>query len=374
MKVAKNTIPVIKIAQQLVQTPSISGKEEEIQKFIFEFLKNLKLSPRYVGPNVVCKINGKDKTKALIFNGHVDTVSPGNIKMWNHEPFSGDIVDNKLFGLGSSDMKSGVACLLELAKYYATKQPAKDLWFHFVVKEETDGSGTKEVMQWFSKNYKNQYQDIAGVIAEPTNFKKIEIAHKGNIFLKITTYGDGGHGSEPEKIKKNAVLEMYKIATRLKLLVDDWSKIYNNDLLGFPTVSLLTSIVSGDLKNPNKVADSCTATFDIRYIPEMEGIILKLLQKELVTPFVKVESVYPPVASGYTSCNEKIVILSQKISGLQVGVTPGSTDLVFFTKEGIPAIILGPGNKEKEHQIDEYCNIKNLGRTLKVYKKIISIF
>lgn len=361
------------ILQQLIQIFSVSGNEQKIQEWIYAYIAQLGQKPKWVGPNVVCHIAGKDRSKALIFNGHVDTVSPGDEKAWEHGPFSGKMVDGKIYGLGSSDMKSGVAVMLKLLEIYSKIQSPVDLWFCFVVREETDGSGTKKVMEWFGQQHQKQYKTIAGIIPEPTNLKKIEIAHKGNIFLKVTIKGDGGHGSTPEKIKLHAISKMHKVAKDLTSLVNSWQKKYKDDVLGIPTIAW-TSIQAGDEASPNKIADTCTATFDIRTTPQIHEKALHLIHKRFSSASVKIKVLYPPLPCGYTDKAEHIVQVAKQVTHLPVGKTPGATDLLFFTKAGIPGIIIGPGEKELEHQVNEYVYLSKIEKCIKFMEEIINEF
>lgn len=356
------------LIQQLIQIPSVSGNEKDIQQWIFDYLIGLKLVPQWIGENVVVKISGKDSSKALIFNGHVDTVNPGDTKNWNHDPFSGEIIDGKVYGLGASDMKGAVAVMLALAQEWSLTQPPCDLWFHFVVHEETDGSGTEEVMKWFTKHF--HYQKLAGIIAEATGLKVIDIAHKGNIFLKVTVQGDGGHGSTPEKVKLHAISKMYKVAKDLKAIVGSWQKEYSDKVLGSPTI-VLTSIHAGNETSPNKIADVCTATLDLRTTPKIHDKALELLKKACGSQFVTIKTLYSPLPSGHTNGKEAIVMLTQKVTGLPTGKNMSSTDLLFFTKAGIPAIILGPGEKFLEHTANEYVYLSKVEKCLEIYKEII---
>src|SRR3989338_2018420 len=134
---------MINLIQKLIEIKSVSGSESEIQKFIFNYLINLGLKPAWKQGNVWVKIKGKDGTKALIFNAHVDTVTTGEIKAWQVYPWAGKIKGNKIYGLGASDEKAGVAALLLLAGKLVKNQPIVDVWLMFVVNEEVDGSGTK---------------------------------------------------------------------------------------------------------------------------------------------------------------------------------------------------------------------------------------
>lgn len=361
------------LLQQLISIPSFSGNEGEIQKWIFQYLVDIKLQPEWVGPNVVVKIQGKDSMKALIFNGHVDTVSPGDKASWIYNPYSGKLVHGKLYGLGSTDMKSGIAVMLALCLEYAKKQPNCNLWFHFVVKEETDGSGTGEVMQWFGKNHKRRYKTLAGIIAEPTNISEIVIAHKGNIFLKVTVKGDGGHGSTPEKIKLHAISKMHKVAKDLSALVKSWEKKYRDEILGIPTIAW-TSIQAGNMESPNKIADTCIATFDIRTTPQIHEKALDLIKQAVALDNTEIEALYAPLPCGYTDKKEHIVKIAQQITHLPTDKTPGATDLLFFTAQHIPAVILGPGEKTMEHTVNEYVYLSKVEKCLKIFQQIIENF
>lgn len=364
---------LITILQKLISIPSVSGQEKEIEQWIYDYLVSLKLHPEWVGPNVVVKISGKDSTKALIFNGHVDTVSPGEISTWQYGPWNPTIVDGKMYGLGTTDMKSGVAVILKLVEKYSLIQPDYDLWFCFVVREETDGSGTGEVMKWFAKHHQKKYKALAGVIGEATENKEIRIAHKGNIFLKVTTHGDTGHGSAPEKIKVHALSKMQKVAKDLNALVASWQKKYGDKLLGVPTVAW-TSVQGGDATSPNKIADKCVATFDVRTTPQVHEKALALIQKAFAHKKVTIETMYHPLPYGYTSPEEHIVKLTQGITKAKISISKGSNDILFFTAAKIPAIVFGPGTLGQGHVVNEQVKIEDLEKCFEIYQKIIQNF
>lgn len=361
------------LLRQLVSIPSVSGQEKEIQKWIFEFLTKLGLKPIHVGPNVAVKIPGTNNKSAIVFDAHVDTVPAGDLKAWKYPPFEGKIVGDRIFGLGSSDCKSGVAMQLELAKEYIKNKPACDVWLAFVIKEELDGSGTKEFVEWFAKKEQGKYKTIAAILSEPADPSKITLAHKGNIFLKVTTYGDSGHGSQPEKIKKHAVLKMFEVARILEKLGKDWGKRYKDPLIGTPSIALLTSISAGAVESPNKFPHSCVATFDIRTTPKLHTKAMTLI-KEALSKEVKLDLVCPVAPFGYTSPAEKIVKIVAKLSGAGFNVSSGSTDQCFFTNANIPAIIYGPGFEPCCHCANEYCDLKNIAKFIEMYKKVVEIY
>lgn len=364
----------IKILQQLIQIPSVSGEEGDILKWIFTYISELGFKPEWVGSNVVLKIGGKDSSKCLIFNGHVDTVPAGDESLWQHPPFAGEIQRGKLYGLGASDMKSGDALMLSLIEKYSKEVPSIDLWFHFVIQEETDGAGTGEVMQWFHKNHQREYKQVGGIIGEATGNQDVRIGHKGNIFLKVTTKGQSGHGSKPHQVKHHAVADMYEIAGKLEALVKGWTQEHTDELLGSPSIALFTSFSAGSLQSPNKIPDTAIATFDIRTTPSIHYKAVDIIKDMLAGKRVNIDLAYEPLPYGYTNKDEYIIKVAQKVTKLPLGVNVGSNDLLFFTKYSIACIILGPGTPKNAHSQDEFIEIENLDIYFDYYIKIIEEF
>lgn len=363
----------MKLLQKLIQIPSISGDEAKIQKFIVKYLEELNCKPLLVEGNVIIKISGKNNRKCLIFNAHVDTVGAGDIKGWKYPPYAGNMVRGKIYGLGASDEKAAIATFLNLVKYHKTKKPPLDLWFMFVVREEIDGSGTKNSLYFLNQpKYLGKYQKISAILGEPTSLKNIYMGHRGNIFVRLTAYGDSGHGSQPIVSNKHAIFKLFKVADVLKKLEKQWQGEYSHPVLGKPTIGIFTTIQGGT--SVNKFPDSCSATLDIRTTPRLHSQVLPILKKKLKPFGVNVNYDALPVEAGLTGKNEKIVKVIQELTKLPLSIDTISCDLSFFTKIGIPAIILGPGAREIIHQPNEYAEIKNIKTSIKLYQKIIEAF
>lgn len=359
------------LIQKLIAISSVSGKEEKIQKYIEKYLHSLGFHPVWVGKNLVVHIAGNDKSKAILFNAHVDTVPAGNEKLWKYSPFDGVVVDGKVYGLGASDEKSAVATLLLLTGVLAKKKPACDVWLTFVVDEETDGSGSAEVVDWFVNNHKKSYKQVAAILGEPTNLSKIEIGHKGNVFLKVTTHGDSGHGSKPYLITHHAVEKMFVVAKKLQKLGKLWKKQYGDPILGIPTIGCFTSITAGSFQSPNKFPDSCVATFDIRTTPALHDSVFSLVA-QVLGKTTDMEVVYAPVGCGYTDPKEPIVTALKVVTKVPIGAfSMGSCDMPFFTAAGIPAVIFGPGDPDCCHKENECCSIENIEKCVTVYNNVI---
>jgi len=357
------------LLRKIIQIKSISGEEKAIINYVFEWLKNKGLNPVIQDGNVVLNIPGKNSSKAIVLNGHLDTVSPGNISQWQQNPFEPLLKGDKLFGLGASDTKGGVAAFLELAEFFSENKPPVDIWFSFVTREELDGLGTKSFVSWFVKN--NNYKKVAAIVCEPTSLKTVEIGHKGNAFLKVTVKGQSGHGSRPWLIKKHAILEAYKIIEDTEIKNKSWKEKYSDDLIGFPTISL-TGISSGALDSPNKFPETCILQLDIRTTPLLHSKLDWEVKNWLSKFNVEYKYIVEPAPFGY--CNEKeeiVEAIKHAVPKIKVVASDGATDQCFFSQKGIPAIIFGPGEKEQSHQLNECCYPKQISLAIEIYKKII---
>lgn len=355
----------MKLLKDLIKINSVSGNEKHIAKFIGGWLRTNGIKTIKVDNNVVAVVKGKDPKKAIILDGHMDTVSPGNLSSWKTDPFELITIGNKSYGLGTSDMKGGVATMMMVANDLIKKQPPVDVWFAFVVKEELDGSGSKEFVDWFIKNQK--YDEVATVIGDTTGIDSVEIGHKGNAFVRVKFTGQSGHGSEPHLIKIQAILDASKFVLHIKDKIDKWSKKHSDTLLGSPSIAV-TGITSGDLDSPNKIPSECVVQLDIRTTPKLH----QNLKKELDGWLGNYEFVADPAPFGWCDPKAKIIkAVLRVVPNTKVTYSQGATDQCFFTQASIPAVIFGPGEKLMAHQENEWVGEKEIERFVKIYKKII---
>ena len=337
----------MKLLQQLVQIPSYSGQEDKLANFILDFLHKNHVSARIQNGNVIAHIAGLDQTKTLIFNAHMDTIK-GKVAC--------KIKSDRVYGLGASDDKGAIASMLYLAK--DLKAPGIDIWFTFVTKEETDGTGTENFLNWFTASkYFKSYKDISAIIGEPTGLEVLEIGHRGNIFLKLKAAGISGHSAKEYQDSELAIEKILKALGKIKA-----AKIQ----AGINITSLTTSE-----KTLNQIPRECEAIIDIRTTPKLDGKIAEFIRKT-VGHGVEVSEVEKGRISGITSSGSHIVKIFKKIMpGVLLRISVGSTDLSQFTQKGIPAVVFGPGEKEVIHNPDEYIEVKKVLECVKIYKKII---
>jgi acetylornithine deacetylase len=361
-----------KILKQLIQIKSYSGKEKELTDFIINFCKKYNIPAENQNGNIIIKYFVGSQ-KCLIFNAHLDTVKEGKKSTWIYPPFgkeAGVIKDGKIYGLGASDDKGGIASLLLLALEHKNKKPPVDLFFTFVINEEIGGSGTESFVNYFIDKFAKNYNDVSVVIAEPTNCNKIEIGHRGNIFLKLKTTGDSGHSSNPDKITIKSIEKMIKVVSKIKRLEKELQTFYFDEVLGNPTICLTG--FNSSKSSVNKVPSDCYSTWDIRTTPLLHDKFLNILEKKLGRD-VEIELIGKTANFGLTEKNSKIVNIFKKIvDTLKIEISPGSNDTSFFTNIGIPAITFGPGNKEAIHKENEYIELKNIDKSVDIYKELIN--
>lgn len=368
------------LLKDLVGIKSYSGEEGEVRGYTRGWLEERQVEVAAQAGNLVVHLEGRDKTRAFLFNSHMDTVSAGDLP-WKYGPWTPTREDDKMVGLGASDMKSGLTASLLLAeKISHSGVPSVDMWFIYVVNEEVDGAGTKSFMDWFNdQGYLRRYMDMAAIFTEPTGLSELEHGHRGNIFLRVKTMGESGHASKPDAIKKHAVREMIAFADALKVQMEGWQKEFPSDIFTPPSDGEMTSIhagvVPGTLRaaSPNKFPSVCTATFDIRTTPEFHAVAWARLQELGVKLGATIEQEADPAPAGYTDPSERIVQISSKaMGGAELTVSQGSADLGFLTAQGIKAVIFGPGEKNQAHKIDEYCYPAKIPTAVNIYQAVVN--
>lgn len=205
-----NQQQAIDFLKEIVQEPSVQGKEIGAQKKVANKLNQMGLEvdiwepggeefikhPYFCAtrtdfagsPNVVGVWRGTGGGKSLILNGHIDVVPAGDETQWLHDPFSGKVTDGKMYGRGVTDMKGGNVSLLfaiECLKQLGIKLKG-DVIFQSVIEEESGGGGTLSAIL-------RGYRADAAIIPEPTDMK-IFPKQQGSMWFKIRVKGRSAHG------------------------------------------------------------------------------------------------------------------------------------------------------------------------------------
>lgn len=361
------------LIKELIKIPSQTGNESQINTFILGWLKDKKIRAFRQDENIIAKIPGKNRTRALVLNGHVDTVVEGNPDEWKYGPFNPVLREGLIYGLGASDMKAGVAALMDIAQFYSKNMPPCDLWFTFVVGEEVDGRGTQSFIKWFTlEHHHENYEMIEAIIAEPTNNEFVGVGHRGNAFVQLTLMGDAGHASLADTIKSKVVNELADICEQVQILEKKLQNEYRHDYLGLPTVGI-TGIQAGELKTPNRLPSTGKVVLDIRTTPlfhsHLNTELREFTQSLPYDTYFELIGVSP---AGW--CPEHSIlrsILSKHYPQLRHDIMNGSADQCFFSEKGIPCIIIGPGQRDKMHGLNESIKLSSIDEYTDLVKNII---
>lgn len=361
----------VKLLQDLVAIRSYSGEEREIRNFISTHFKNSGLETLEQGNNLIFHIAGKDNTRAFIFNSHMDIVDIGEESKWKHNPWGTDIEGDRIYGRGTSDMKSGLSASIQTAISLAGKDNVPcDVWFTYVVKEEVDGSGTKDFADWFQKEgYMKKYEEVAALFTEPTSLALIEHGHRGNYFLKAEIQGDAGHASRPQEIKINTIMRMVSFISHFEEKTALWKNKFQDSLFTPPTLTCTS--INAHSKSPNRVSDYCQAILDLRTIPTFHEDAYEEVRKLAEKYGITLSLLFPDSPTGYTKPDAKIVKSVQKaVPSAKLSVSSAAADLGFLTAIGIEGVIFGPGDINQAHANDEYVSIDQVLASSKIFEEI----
>jgi acetylornithine deacetylase len=401
---------LVRLIQDLVRIPSVSGDEGEIQKFIHEKLKELGLNPKFIypdvetlrksidyfettsftkhgyknRPNVAGILDGTGNGRSICLSGHVDVVSPEPVEHWNHNPWGGEVEGDFIYGRGAADMKAGVASTifaLQAFKETGTKLKG-DVYIETTIDEEDGGIGGNLYMRL------TQPKTDAAIIPEPGGYA-ISVASAGVMYFRVIITGLPAHAATAH-FGVNAIVKMVPIIEALKSLNEkrqnkisyQYAEI-DPSMKGKATTLNIGVIRAGDW--PSTVPALCVLECRIGFPPgetreevmnQVENIIQKVVEKDewLTGHPPKIEwfgwKARPHEQDPEHPFVKLLYMKIQEVSGVKPIYSGGTAglDARFFVNNDIPAVSFGPLG-ERIHSIDERVSISS---TMKITEIIIN--
>jgi acetylornithine deacetylase ArgE len=370
----------IELAQHLVsfKTEIPEGDEEVCAEFLGDYVRDMHLDASEVElhrfsekrANLIVRIGSSDEA-GLMLSGHMDTVPAGDASSWSVDPFGGAIKNELLFGRGSTDMKGGLAALVESLKCLKGQKLNRNLLLIATVGEENGYIGLRKLID-DKKIFPRESK--WGLIGEPTGLQVVR-KHKGVTRIRITVHGKSAHSSSP-KLGINAVENATRYIEEIKKYCEELSHESDPEL-GATTMPV-TLIEGGIRGRYNVIPDSCEFFLNCRRIPSLsaEKITedLQSIAKELTSSnkdFQAEVNIDFNSDALQIAKDSEFVRLAEHAVGEKSIAVPYATEAPLYTGFGIPTIVLGPGNIEQAHTVDEFISVKEIERAVSTYEKII---
>ncbi len=378
----------IKLTQALVKCKSITPKDDGALVVVQDHLSSMgfNCSPLLFSGNGSYEVKNLFATIGsdgphLAFAGHTDVVPPGNESSWKHPPFSAIIEGDKLYGRGTEDMKSNIACFISATEKFLKKN-GKNFGgkISYIVTGDEEGeaiNGTPRIMEWTKKqNIKIDHC----LVGEPTSNSKIgdkvKIGRRGSVNFFLTVKGVQGHTANEHRAQNPVHCLTKLISNILEKPLDEGNEFFLPTAIQIPTF---------DVGNPahNVIPEYASATINIRFndlhTPES---LIQWLNEKIESFFAVIENASCKVkheisARSFLNKPGNLSKIISKSITQATGrneepelATDGGTSDARFIKNYCEVIELGIRNQTL-HQVDEFVFLDDLNELTKIYYKIL---
>ncbi len=374
------TLSLLDMIRALIGTPSVSCVDPALDqgnRAVVELLAgwletagfSVELMPLPGEPakaNLIATLGGGPG--GLVLAGHTDTV-PYDHGAWRFDPFRLTEADQRLYGLGTSDMKAFLALAIEACRGLQAGDLRTPLIILATADEETSMSGARALVE--------RQRPLArhAVIGEPTGLRPVRM-HKGIFMERIRLHGHAGHSSNPA-LGNSALEAMHRVIGNILAWRAALQTRYKNALFTIPMPTLnLGHIHGGD--NPNRICADCELQLDLRPLPgmdinELRGELHRQVTDTLMDSgiMVRFDALFEGIPAMETAATAPIVQLAEQLTGHTAEAVAFATEAPYLQQLGMDTIILGPGNIEQAHQPDEYLALARLQPTVDLLRRMI---
>jgi acetylornithine deacetylase len=335
---------------QLIATPSFSREEDKVAFILEEFLKAHAVPVGRVGNNIWATNKYFDAQKpTVLLNSHHDTVRPNT--SYTRDPFKPEIMEGKLFGLGSNDAGGPLVSLIATFLHFY-EQPNLKYNIVLAATAEEEVSGTGGIESVWSALPKVDF----AIVGEPT-LCEMATAEKGLMVLDCVSKGKSGHAAREEGV--NAI---YAALPDI-----EWFRTYRfpqrSESLGDMKMSV-TIINSGT--QHNVVPAECKFTVDVRVtdaytLEEAMEIIRGHVTCEVTPRSLRIRP------SGISM--DHPLVLSAKKMGLRLYGSPTTSDQALIP---VPSVKIGPGDSARSHSADEFIYTHEIEKGINTYITLLN--
>jgi acetylornithine deacetylase/succinyl-diaminopimelate desuccinylase family protein len=346
--------------------------------------------------NLVGIWRGKGRGRSLLINGHVDVVPPGDMDKWTVAgPWSGTVINGRVYGRGSTDMKGGIAAAVFAMKALRTSGyvPRGDVFIHSVVGEEhmETYAGTGAALE---RGYRADAAIVAEASGPPYRFS-INTASPGLVVMQVRVKGKATHISMRDELVRaggrgaaagaSAIDKAFLVYQALCKLEEEWGQTKTHPAFTRPGhFTLFPTVINGGDIEAASVPEECSLMYMIWHPPqdtpesiaeEIQAHVARFAQTD---PWLREHppEVYVPLFSWppFETSQEEPICKAAAVASEAVFGRPAvlygaayTSDASFIRQAGIPTVVLGPGSIELAHGFNEYVEIQDLVDAAKLY-------
>jgi putative selenium metabolism hydrolase len=371
----------------MVRVPSFSGTEKEVIQVIKKEMEAVGFDEvRIDGLGSIIGRIGHGP-RVIAFDAHIDTVYPGDLSLWNFDPFTPKIEDGQVWGRGTVDQEGGMASMVTAAKIIKEMGLNDQFTIYFtgtVMEEDCDGLCWKYILN------EEKIRPEMVVITEPTNMN-IYRGHRGRMEMQIRVKGLSCHGSAPER-GDNAIYKISRIALEIEKLHE---RLHTDAFLGKGSVCVSQVFFTGP--SQCAVPDSAWVNLDRRLTagetkdsavaevrdacaragyPDAEVIVLEYAEKAYTGLVYPMEKYFPTWVlaedSPWLKTATEAFEATQGRMPLVDKWTFSTNGISIAGMEGIPCIGLGPGDEVQAHFPNEHCPVEHLSGASAFYAGLVA--
>ena len=366
----------LELAKDLISRPSVTPEDIGCQALIAERLSKIgfKIEHMRFGETDNLWARRGNEGPLFTFAGHTDVVPTGPEENWKYPPFEPTIDNGNLYGRGTADMKSSIACMITACERFIAQNSDHNGSIAFLITSDEEGpahDGTVKVIETLEA--RNEKIDWC-LVGEPSSTNKvcdvIKNGRRGSIGCTLKVIGKQGHVAYPH-LAKNPI---HDFAPVLKILTEtEWDQ--GNEF--FPPTTFQVSNIHAGTGVTNVIPGECEVIFNFRFSTAITDAQIRQRVEALLNEHnVEYEIDWALSGQAFSTERGKLVNATQKaikdICGFdsELSTAGGTSDGRFIAPTGAQVVELGPLNATI-HQVNECVAIEDLETLSNVYEKIL---
>lgn len=308
----------------------------------------------------------------LVFAGHTDTV-PFDESGWKFDALGCTEADDKLFGLGSCDMKGFFAVVIDLLQREFHTPPKHPIIIIATADEESSMEGAEALAATSAANGGDAKRTV--IIGEPTGLKPI-VKHKSITMQRITIDGQSGHSSNPE-LGNNAMEAMHDVMAQLLAYRNTLQQRYQDASFEVVTPTMNFGCIHGG-DSANRICGKCQLDIDLRLLPGMQNqAVLHDVNQMLANTAkqrhidIHMDSLFDGINPFEQAEDSRLVNTVKRLTGSEPSSVAFATEAPYFKAMGYETIVMGPGSIDQAHQPNEFLALDAIKPAQDLFKALI---